>query len=482
MLRRLSLAVAVAATTGFAWAAQPTPAASPLPTKTDLISVYKDAVDNNADLAAAQADYLARKEAVPQARSGLLPQINAGASTGSTRTSLDEPNVTLNRNSQVIQATLSQPLFRADRWFQLKAAENVSEQAQLEFSATQQALILQTAETYFGVLRAQDNLAASKAEEAAFKRQLDQSNERFDVGLSDKTDVLESQASYDTSRANRMVAEQQVDDAFQALVTLTNREYSSLEGILHSMPVVAPMPNDAKAWVDTSVQQNLNLQASNYAVDAAEETLRQRKAGHLPTVDAVAQYQKGDNDALGFANDGAPPHYGKWVDQSSIGLQLNVPIYSGGLTSSQVREAYQRLSQSEQLRESQRRQVVQDARNQHRAVNTDVEQVKARRQAIISNQSSLEATEIGYQVGTRNIVDVLDAQRSLYSAVRDYNNTRYDYILDNLRLKQTAGTLAPSDLQALSAYLKPDYNPDKDFLPPDLAKAAEAQLKSNTKY
>ncbi|MFV3306273.1 TolC family outer membrane protein [Pseudomonas sp. NY15181] len=484
MLRRLSLAVAVAATTGFAWAAQPAPAASPLPTKTDLIRVYKDAVDNNADLAAAQADYLARKEAVPQARSGLLPQINAGANVGSTRTSLDEPNATLNRSSQVLQATLSQPLFRADRWFQLKAAKNVSEQAQLEFSATQQALILQSAENYFGVLRAQDNLAASKAEEAAFKRQLDQSNERFDVGLSDKTDVLESQASYDTSRANRLVAEQQVDDAFQALVTLTNHEYSALEGILHSMPVVAPMPNDAKAWVDTSVQQNLALQASNYAVDAAEETLRQRKAGHLPTVDAVAQYQKGDNDALGFANTGVPgdPHYGKWVDESSIGLQLNVPIYTGGLTSSQVREAYQRLSQSEQLRESQRRQVVQNARNQHRAVNTDVEQVKARRQAIISNQSSLEATEIGYQVGTRNIVDVLDAQRSLYNSVRDYNNTRYDYILDNLRLKQTAGTLAPSDLEALSGYLKPDYNPDKDFLPPDLAKAAEAQLKSSPKY
>jgi len=483
MLRRLSLAVAVAATTGFAWAAQPAPAVSSLPTKTDLISVYKDAVDNNADLAAAQADYMARKEAVPQARSGLLPQINAGANVASTHTSLDEPSTSFNRSSQVIQATLSQPLFRADRWFQLKAAKDTTEQAQLEFSSTQQELILKSAETYFGVLRAQDNLAASKAEEAAFKRQLDQSNERFDVGLSDKTDVLESQASYDTSRANRLVAEQQVDDAFQALVTLTNREYSAIEGILHSMPIVTPVPNDAKAWVDTSVQQNLALQASNYAVNAAEETLRQRKAGHLPTVDAVAQYQKGDNDALGFANTGIPgdPHYGKWVDESSIGVQLNVPIYSGGLTSSQVREAYQRLNQSEQLRESQRRQVVQNARNQHRAVNTDVEQVKARRQAIISNQSSLEATEIGYQVGTRNIVDVLDAQRSLYNSVRDYNNTRYDYILDNLRLKQTAGTLAPSDLQALSSYLKPDYNPDKDFLPPDLAKAAEAQLKAGTK-
>lgn len=481
MLRRLSLAVAVAASTGFVWAAQPTSSVAPLPSKTDLINVYKDAVDNNADLAAAQADYLARKEVVPQARSGLLPQINAGGSLGNTRTSLDTPDATLNRSSQLVQASLSQPLFRADRWFQLKAAENISEQAQLEFSATQQRLILQTAETYFGVLRAQDNLAASKAEEAAFKRQLDQSNERFDVGLSDKTDVLESQAGYDTSRANRIVAEQAVEDAFQALVTLTNRDYSGIEGILHSLPVVVPTPNDAKAWVDTSVQQNIALQASNFAVTAAEETLRQRKAGHLPTVDAVVQYQKGDNDALGFTNSGTSPTYGKWVDQTSVGVQLNIPIYSGGLTSSQVRESYQRLNQSEQLRESQRRQVVQDARNQHRAVNTDVETVKARRQAIISNQSSLEATEIGYQVGTRNIVDVLDAQRQLYSAVRDYNNARYDYILDNLRLKQTAGTLSPADLQALGTYLKADYNPDKDFLPPDLAKAAEQQLESSSK-
>ncbi len=279
-----------------------------------------------------------------------------------------------------------------------------------------------------------------------------------------------------------MIAEQQVDDAFQALITLTNRQYSSLEGVRHTLPIVVPTPNDAKAWVDTAAQQNLNLQASNYAVDAAEETLRQSKAGHAPTLDAVASYQKGDNDSLGFTNTPNASLYNGDAEQQSIGLQLSVPIYSGGLTSSQVRESYQRLNQTEQSRESLRRQVVQNTRNLHRAVNTDVEQVGARKQSIISNQSALEATEIGYQVGTRNIVDVLDAQRQLYSSVRDYNNARYSYIIDNLRLKQAAGTLAPSDLEALSAYLKPDYNPDQDFLPPDLAKAAEAQLQGNPEF
>ncbi|MDC7815927.1 MULTISPECIES: TolC family outer membrane protein [Pseudomonas] len=474
MLRKLSLAVAVScASNGMAWAVE-----APLTTKTDLVSVYQEAVDNNADLAAARAQYGAQKEVVPQARAGLLPNLSAGADMSNTRTKFDEPSMTSTRSGNVYQATLAQPLFRADRWFQLQAAKDINEQASLQLSATEQNLILQSAENYFAVLRAQDNLASTKAEEAAFKRQLDQSNERFDVGLSDKTDVLQSQASYDTARANRILAQRQVDDAFEALITLTNREYNAIQGIVHTLPVLAPTPNDAKAWVDTAAKQNLNLLASNYAVSAAEETLKQRKAGHAPTLDAVAQYKKGDNDALGFSNPNPLTRYGSDVEQRSIGLQLNIPIYSGGLTSSQVRESYSRLSQTEQQRESLRRQVVENTRNLHRAVNTDVEQVQARRQSIISNQSAVEATEIGYQVGTRNIVDVLDAQRQLYTSVRNYNNSRYDYILDNLRLKQAAGTLNPGDLQDLSRYLKADYNPDRDFLPPDLAKAAQEQLKA----
>jgi len=283
MLRKLSLALAVScATNGMAWAAE-----APLSTNTDLVSVYQEAVDNNADLAAARAQYGAQKEVVPQARAGLLPNLSGGAQVANVRTDIDQPASVANRSANSYQATLAQPLFRADRWFQYQAAKDVNEQAALQLSATEQNLILQTAEDYFNVLRSQDNLASTKAEEAAFKRQLDQSNERFDVGLSDKTDVLQSQASYDTARANRIVAQRQVDDAFEALITLTNRQYNSIQGIVHTLPILPPAPNDAKAWVDTAARQNLNLLASNYAVSAAEETLKQRKAGHAPTVDAV---------------------------------------------------------------------------------------------------------------------------------------------------------------------------------------------------
>ena len=474
MLSRLSLAAALSCTAvATAWAET-----APLSVNTDLVSVYQQAVANNADLAAARADYLARREGVPQARAGLLPNLSAGAQLNDSRTELNSPALTSSRSGTVYQASLSQPLFRADRWYQLQAAEAVSEQAAVELSATEQNLILQSAEAYFEILRAQDSLASNKAEEAAFQRQLSQAKERFEVGLSDRTDVLEAQAGFDTARANRIISERDVEDAFQALMTLTNREYQSIEGIRHSLPVLPPVPADASAWVNTAAAQNLNLQAYNFAVTAAEDTLRQRKAGHAPTLDAVASYQRGDNDNLGFTNTGiaGDPVYSGHAAQSSIGLELSIPLYSGGMTSSQTREAYQRLSQTEQEREGLRREVVQNTRNLYRAVNTDVETVQARRQSIISNQSALQATEIGYQVGTRNIVDVLDAQRELYSAVRNYNNARYDYILNNLRLKQAAGTLSPADLEALGSYLKPDYNPDRDFLPEDLLHSADSRL------
>ncbi|MFT0211745.1 TolC family outer membrane protein [Pseudomonas sp. F1_0610] len=471
-MRKLYLVVAISAMySTSALAAQPS----------SLMDVYQLAVQNNADLAAAHANYKAQSEVVPQAKAGLLPQIGLGAGIESSRTTVNTatsnmPLVgtvpgsknTSNRNGHVYQASLSQPLFRLDRWYQLKAAKAVNEQATIELSAVEQSLILNSAEIYFAILRAQDNLATTKAEEKAFKRQFDQANEAFKVGLTDKTDVLQAQAAYDATRANRILAERMVKDGFEALTTLTNTELDAIEGIKHSLPVLAPVPNNAQQWVDTATQQNLQLQAINYAVDAASESVKQRKSGHAPSVDAVIQYRKGDNDALGFTNSGSPyaPHFRGNAEQSSIGIQLTIPLYTGGMISSQVREGVYRLEYVEQQRESIRRQIVQNTRNYHRAVNTDVEQIQARKQAIISNQSAVEATQVGYDVGTRNIVDVLDAQRQLYASVRNYNDARYSYILNNLRLQQAAGTLSPNDLMALSSYLSPSYNPDKDFLPP----------------
>lgn len=444
------------------------PAAPAIAAASDLWQVYQDAQQNNSELAAARFDQAARSEAVPQARAALLPTFSAGAEINNNETTLQQPAQQTRRSGTSYQATLNQPLFRIDRWFSLKAAEAQSEQALLELSAAEQKLMLDSAQAYFGLLKAQDGLAASKAEEAAFKRQLEQADRGLQLGVSDRTDVLQAQASHDTARASRIVAQKQLDDAFEALDTLSHQQYPAIQGVRHDMPVLLPTPNDARAWVNTAMQQNLTLLASRQALEAAQQTLSARKGGHAPTLDAVLRYQTGDNDNLGYGNSSLRGGgYGGDVEQRSIGLQLNIPLFSGGQVSSQVREAYHRLNQRDALNDNLRRQVVEQTRNLHRGLNSSVEQIQARRQSIISNQGAVLASQMGFQVGTRNIVDVLEAQRQLYSAVREYNNSRYDYILDTLRLKQSVGTLAPEDLRALCDYLKPDYDPDRDFLPPE---------------
>lgn len=437
--------------------------------RADLLGVYQQAVINDAKLSAARHDYQALREAVPQARAGLLPTLSAGGSVESVRLQRDEPSLTRTRSQSVFQANLNQPLFRLDRWFQLEAAQASTAQAALELSAKEQSLILNAAQAYFETLRALDLLAASKAEEAALKRQQQQVQGRLENGASSITDVLDAQAAYDNANANRKLAERKVDDAYEALARLTKQDYSSIEGIQHQLPVEAPVPNDAKAWVSQAVQQNLSLLASNFAVTAAEKTNHQRKAGFAPTLDAVASYRKGDNDNFGYSN---PTDFGRSgyrgdVAQRSIGLELNIPLYSGGMTRSQVREATERLAQSEDERDDRRREVVQNTRNFHRAVNSDVEQVSARRQTILSSQASVKANTVGRELGSRNTADVLNAQRQLYNAVREYNNARYDYIIDTLKLKEVAGSLSPADLVDLAMYLTKNYDPDRDFLPPD---------------
>ncbi|OLU23067.1 channel protein TolC [Pseudomonas sp. PA15(2017)] len=434
----------------------------------DLWRVYQDARQNNSGLAAARADQTARSEVVPQARAGLLPTLSANAELNSTSNSLQQPRQDTQRSGTSYQVVLNQPLFRADRWFNLKAAEAEDRQAQLELAAAEQKLMLDSAQAYFGLLKAQDTLAAAKAEEAALKRQLELAEKGLRFGLSDRTDVLQAQAGHDTAQANRIVAHTLMDDAFMALDTLTHQEYEAVQGLRHDMPVLLPEPNDARLWVTTAMQQNLGLLASQQALDATQQTLSARKAGHAPTLDAVLRYQNGDNDNLGYGNSEIRGRgYGGTAEQRSVGLQLNIPLFSGGQNRSQVREAYQRMNQREYLNDDFRRQVIEQTRKLHRGLNSAADQIRARRQSIISNQGAVLASQQGLQVGTRNIVDVLEAQRQLYSAVRQYNDSRYDYILDTLRLKQAVGTLSPQDLKALCDYLKVDYEPERDFLPPE---------------
>lgn len=436
----------------------------------DLLGVYQSAALNDAKLNAARHAFQAQLEAVPQARSGLLPNVTAGATSENTRLERDQPALSRERSGTTFRANLTQPLFRIDRWYQLKAAKLSVSQAALELSAKEQGLVLDAAQAYFETLRQLDSLASIEAEEAALLRQRDQAQGRLEDGASSITDVYDAQAAYDNARANRQLIQRKVDEAYEALSRLTNVSYTSIAGMGHQMPIAPPLPNDAKSWVEASVMQNLQLQASELAIGVAEQTLSQRKAGHAPTVDAVGSYRKGDNDSFGYSN---PTDFGRDgyrgnVAQSSIGIELNIPLYSGGMVSSQVRESTERLYQSQDEREDRRREVVLNARNAFRGINADVDQITSRRRSIRSGRKSVEANKAGVDLGTRNVVDILNAERLLYAAVRDYNDARYDYIMDSLKLKQAAGTLSPDDLRALSSYLKQDYEPSRDFLPLDL--------------
>ncbi len=440
--------------------------------KTDLLTVYQEALANSADLAAARADTLARQEALPQARSLLLPSVGIGAGAARERIDIDGLGSD-SYSTHYYQASLVQPLFRADSWFSYQAARSLSEQAEVEYSANQQALILEVAQVYFNVLRASDNLASARSEEAAFERQLEQARERFEVGLSARTDVLEALAGYDGARAARLTAQTNLDVSYQALTRLTNSDYAELIGISHELPILPPTPADLQQWVDTAAAQNLQLQASRLAITSAGEALRGSRAGYAPSVDAFVRHNAsfgGSNSGAGGAGAGAGVAAGPSLsgdrELTSIGIELTMPLFTGGGTTSRVRESGYRLTQAEQLSEAQLRTVVENTRNLYRTVTSSVEEVEARRQAIISGNAALDATQTGYEVGTRNVVDVLEAQRNLYRAVRDYNNARYNYIIDTLSLKLAAGTLSPRDLQELSQWLNPDYNPDRDFIPP----------------
>ena len=415
---------------------------------TDLMQIFAEAQQQDAQLRAAHAQLQAELEAVPQSRALLLPDISISANTatldrefsGGSNNDLEE-----RFNTNGYSARLVQPLFRADRWYQLLAAQESSQQALAEYRNAEQELIIRVAEAYFNILRAEDNLSSAVAAETAFKRQLEQTQERFDVGLIAVTDVHEAQAIYDLSRVTRITQEEERDNSFTALETLTNQRYGDINTLDKGMPINGPDPVALQEWINLALDNNIALDATRHLVAAAKHEVKRQKSAHLPTLDAVASYSHNEEGGISFL--------GNESDIENYALELNIPIFQGGGTRSRVREAHHRLTQAKENYENQYRLVKQDIQRQHRTVNSDVLRVKARQLALKSSQSALEATEGGYEVGTRNIVDVLQVRNNLFEAQRDYYNAIYDYILNSLQLKRIAGTLKVEDLESFNQWL-----------------------------
>jgi outer membrane protein len=419
----------------------------------DLLDVYKTARDNDAILGAATASFSASKELIPQARAGLLPSLGGSVNTSQIDRSIsiteqtNRPTEIYNDNSW--SAQLRQPVLDLASWYALGSAKSSVKAASMQLEAESQDLIVRVIDAYLNILRTKDRLDTTNAEVTAVQRQLEQVQQRFEVGLVAITDVLESQAVYDSTLVRRIQAESDHDISFETLSTLTGRSYDQLARLSQSLPIVDPYPKDEEIWVETALNSNLAVKAASAQLASARSNARARRADHLPTVDATATYA---NNVTGGQN-----FFGAQGDTTTkntvYGLQLTVPLYQGGVVRSRVREANARVSQSQEQLLNQKRAVIRNTRNLFKSVATDVVRVKARLKAIRSSQSALEATETGYEVGTRNIVDVLQAQQRLFSAQYDYADSRYNYVINLMRLKQATGKLSQDDLEELNQFI-----------------------------
>lgn len=426
-----------------------------------LLDVYELALQNDAQLKADRAAYEAGVQNRAIGRAGLLPQINASAQVSQveseTTFNTDTPEAPAGAvskddyDSKGWEISLSQPLFNMAAWYTYKQGVTLSEQAEAQFGADQQSLIVRVSEAYFNVLRSIDTLEATIAEEKALEKQLEQTKQRFDVGLTAITEVHEAQAAFDSARAATLEARGNLGISYEALEVLTGKAEDRVAPLSGQFPVVEPVPANRADWVEFSLTNNYNLKAARLQAEAQLQSAKATRSNHLPTLGANLGYSDSEVDGqrANRPTDTA-------TDGSSVSVRLDVPIFSGGATTGRSRQAYAQYTQLQELFNNTQRNVIQNTRALHLLVTTDVASVRARKQAIVSNQSALEATQSGYEVGTRNLVEVLLAQRNLFQARRDYSNALYDYVIDTIRLREVAGMLTPADVQEIDKWLLDD--------------------------
>lgn len=412
-----------------------------------LEEIYNLAVTNDPQLGSAQAVFLSQNEVVAQSRARILPNVSlVGQTSNNMRSSPTNPSPpSSNFNDHNWAAVLNQPIFRLDSWYTFQQSKSIQAEAIANFSAEQQALLVRVSKSYFAILDANAALSATNAERNAVQRQLEQVQQRFDVGLVAITDVLESQAAYDTSTVNVIESEGAQSTAFEPLYRLTGQNLTVVSALIEDFPVKYPDPQNEDAWVDTALQNNYSLIAARARLRSAERGLQIAKTGHYPKIDGQVSWAHNVSGANNFL--------GNKIDQRSLSLNLSIPIYQGGGVRSGVKQAGYNLEAAQQNLDLAEKQVAEATRILYTAINTDVARVRARLRGIESSQSALDATQTGYEVGTRNIVDVLNAQQSLYLSQFQYAKSRYTYVIDTLLLKQSVGTLNPEDLYSLSGFL-----------------------------
>jgi outer membrane protein len=419
-----------------------------------LVDIYESALENDPVLRAARASFNADREIKNISRAALLPQLAISGEYKESETNDNSPLIgiggTIDSDGTSYSASLSQAIFDMPSWYRFQGSKSLSESARAQFAADQQTLIIRVSDTYFNVLRAYDNMQTRKAEERAIQRQLEQTRERFEVGLLPVTDVHEAQAVYDDAAVNSLEAQGALNIAFEQLQVLTGDDHNVLAGLAEKFVATNPQPLSNSEWVDFAIGNNYPLKVAKLGKDAAYNNAKAATAARLPKVTGSATYFDSDSDGTRYGQ-----AFDSQQDGNSFAISVTMPIWLGGSLDAQRRQAKQQSIASDEGYIATKRNTVQAARSLHQLVLTNTARVKARAQSITSADSALQATQAGYEVGTRNIVDVLVAQRTVFQARRNFANARYDYILSMMRLKEVAGQLSPDDVYQLNAWLDP---------------------------
>lgn len=415
----------------------------------DLKSTLELANQNDPSWSAVKHGYDANKQNLELAKSGLLPRLSFSIDAGEER--VDPKRGGASRYStESYTLSLRQPLFYLEAWYAFQQARQTDGRFDALFKTEELAFYERVLTTYLNVLRANEELLFRQAEEKAIARQLEQTEQRHQVGLIARTDVHEAQAAYDIAVVLRIIAERDLDLSLQNLNTLTGTDVQKVAYLADDFPVTKPQPIDPGLWIEQALRGNFLLQAARNAELAADHRFKSIRARHLPTLDLLGSYNK----SYTALESGDAQLNGSNRERSRIGLSLQIPIYTGGQTSASRIQAKAQAYQAHDEARAIERDVTEATLNLMRIVTTDVAQVGAQQQVIRSAESALEATQAGYEAGTRTIVDVLAAQKTLYSAKKDYANARYNYILNSIRLKQVAGTLSTEDILNINAWLR----------------------------
>ncbi len=414
-----------------------------------LIDVYSMAMQFDTDIQIATSRYNAEAQAKPIARANILPHASINANTTDVRqevegTTFGIPGRTVNFNDHGYTLNITQALYHHDFYVQLRQAKNSVARAKVDLDAEHQELMLRTADAYFNMLAAQDDLNFRRKEKEAIGRQLDQAKKRFEVGLIAITDVKEAQASYDLVIASEIEAINALELSKDALEVIIAQRLEELRPLSERMELISPEPNDVNEWIYKAREQNLALLSSEYTTTIAQQEIELQKSQHLPTLDIVASHNDTDTGGLTGSRES---------EDTRIGIELSIPLLEGGRTYYRTKEARYNAELAQQQHEKVDRETVQLTRGAYLNVIAGISRVKALAQALDSTEAAAKAAAAGFQVGTRTSVDVLISLQETFRARRDYSRARYDYLLNILRLKQAVGTLSVDDLLLIDGWL-----------------------------